>query len=190
MTKVVLVDNIQQSYSFEDLLDYFENTIKFESIKFKKRYKYINYAASDIEQELRIILYECFKKYNDNTIHFSTYFHTSIRNFMMNLVRRHTTLKRDDAAYEPSLNEELSDDNNCTLLDLVQGRFNTEDIVLARNIIKTLEITATTNLEKDIVKYFFNEMTVMQIANKFDISRRAVYNNIERYREILAKEIL
>lgn len=183
--KILLVGSKLQEYSFEEVIEQFKGTIKGESYRFVDYNPNIGYDEDDIEQELLMVLYDCYINYSDLNIHFSTYLYTSINNHFANLIRKYQSMKREGISSEDSLDRVVYGESTQTLLEFQESSINTEDMYMTRHIINTINSVTHSKLEKDIVDYFLEVITVSEIAAKHSVSRRTVYNHIDKLREKL-----
>lgn len=188
--KKLLVNSKEQWYSFDDVLEMYDNTIRHEAYQFVQYNKQLGYSQEDIEQELRMILYNCFNQYENKGNHFSTYYHSSIRHFKILILRKYSTQKREGFRFEDSLNRKLGKDDDTTMLDFQESITDTESEFMYKHIIETMIAAAETEIEKDIIKYFLEIENAADLAKKHNLSRQGMHNNINRFREKLRKLLL
>lgn len=185
--KILLIDSQLINCSFEDVLKQFNDTVKHKSIQFIDYNPNLGLGVDDIEQELRMVIYDSYNNYNNTDIHFSTYLYHSIENHLINILRRYQTDKREGLAYEDSLDREVFDDSNKTVLEQQQSIKDTETAFFAKYVLDVAFSIANTGLEKDVIRHFLGYVTVQQIASNHNVSRRTVYNYINDIRDELRK---
>ncbi|NLL81850.1 MAG: sigma-70 family RNA polymerase sigma factor [Tissierellia bacterium] len=137
-----------------------------------KRYYYRLDLFDDLIQDGRIVIIECINNYDEaKGVFFLGYVKTMLRYTYLNKHRDRSNL---------SLNEKIGNDEEDELIDLLESKEESaiEKIIKfdENQALRQAIIELPMRQRQVIISYFYEELTISQIAKKYNIAYRTVVN--------------
>ncbi len=184
MKKLILVRNEVKEMEFDEN---FINTFKPLAVSTFKKYKNGTQMTEDELQDLDVIMYECFLKYNGE-YHFTTFLTAAIKNYGMNTINLSKTAKRDSSRFQfvdldQKYNTNKSEGREMHIYETV-GDINVdiENSYIEYDFIQYLN-KHLSEFELDLLSANLNDCTFKEVCLKYGLSKTCVSNRNYKFKE-------